>query len=692
MRDELEQAQGALVQDAAWASLIGVLSGGVVLVGFALSLGAGPLTVGFLGAVPALGQLAQLPAIALVERLRRRRWLAVGLGVAERMVVLLLAGLPFLPDRQLALDLLLLGEILIASTAAMSACAWNSWMHDLLPRQGMGAFFARRLSWSTITSLAGGLAAGALVDHWPGEEPMHAYAAAFAAAAVAGFVSSWFLVHVPEPAMAPPSDAAPSLAALLRRPLRDPNFRRLILFLSSWSFSTNLAAPFITVYLLQQLGLGLGMVLVLWAFSQFANALTVGLWGRLSDQFSNRAVLRATTPAFLACMLALPLSSACSPPLMLALLIAIHLVLGVATGGTALASGNIALRLAPRGEGTAYMAAVGLGNAAAAGLAPILGGLLASWFAVRELSVTIAWTAPGGGLALTPLHLRHWEFFFILAAALGLHALHALSLVQEGEGAGGRVQVRDLVMEAARTVRSLSSVAGLRAAGAFPFGRLVGRPKGPGVSAGRERRRSEGRGWPGRLPSARRASPQSGTDVATPVPNSGVESSHHHADELVRMERSLYWRTTASKSRSRRKPKPSSRVTSKSPGQEQTISVMRCSGCWVTRARTAGPPTRSRLASISAGVTQMPGRFSVRQVPRRVPSSAIACTRLATTMSGDESHSRVSIGTGRFEGRPASGSRMIPLAKEEAAEFGFPGRTTMVGSRQTRPSTKPLRE
>jgi hypothetical protein len=62
-----------------------VPSGGLVLVGFALAVGAGPLTVGLLGAIPAFGQLAQLPAIVLVERLRRRRLLAVWLGNSERI-------------------------------------------------------------------------------------------------------------------------------------------------------------------------------------------------------------------------------------------------------------------------------------------------------------------------------------------------------------------------------------------------------------------------------------------------------------------------------------------------------------------------------------------------------------------------------------------------------------------------------
>ena len=47
--------------------------------------------------------------------------------------------------------------------------------------------------------------------------------------------------------------------------------------------------------------------------------------------------------------------------------------------------------------------------------------------------------------------------------------------------------------------------------------------------------------------------------------------------------------------------------------------------------------------------------------------------------------------TGQTASAPASGSRMMLLAKVEAALFGLPGRTTMVGRRSARPSMKPLR-
>jgi hypothetical protein len=47
--------------------------------------------------------------------------------------------------------------------------------------------------------------------------------------------------------------------------------------------------------------------------------------------------------------------------------------------------------------------------------------------------------------------------------------------------------------------------------------------------------------------------------------------------------------------------------------------------------------------------------------------------------------------TGQIASCPASGSRMMELANVEAARLGRPGRTTMVGRRSARPSTKPLR-
>ncbi|HYF89568.1 hypothetical protein [Azospirillum sp.] len=92
---DIERGKGALVRDGAWANVVGALSGGIILVGLALELGAGPLAIGTLAAIPFFGQLAQIPAIGLVERVRQRRRIAVWSITAGR-VVLAIALLPFL--------------------------------------------------------------------------------------------------------------------------------------------------------------------------------------------------------------------------------------------------------------------------------------------------------------------------------------------------------------------------------------------------------------------------------------------------------------------------------------------------------------------------------------------------------------------------------------------------------------------
>ena len=58
-----------------------------------------------------------------------------------------------------------------------------------------------------------------------------------------------------------------------------------------------MAAPFLAVYLLQQLGYALSTVTTLRVASQVANALTLYLWGRLSDRFSNKSTRSRRSPA-----------------------------------------------------------------------------------------------------------------------------------------------------------------------------------------------------------------------------------------------------------------------------------------------------------------------------------------------------------------------------------------------------------
>lgn len=470
--DQLAAGQRSLVQDVAWGSLSGAFSGGVILTAFALLLGATPLQIGLLAAIPFVSQAAQLPAAVLIERVRQRRRIGVLAITAARLLVLCMAALPWLAPGA-ALSMLIALQLVISILSAVGGCAVNSWLHQLVPHDRLGDFFARRLVAGTAASCAGTLAAGLLVDQlknvsWP------AYGLLFALATATGFVSSHYLAATPEPLM---RDAGPPARwrELLARPFRDRRYRHLLVFLGAWTAASSMVAPFIAVYLIQQRHYAVGLVTTMWVTSQVANAFTLYAWGRLSDQFSNKAVLAVALPVYFGCMLVLTVLDAIpSPNVQLGLLYLLHVVLGIATGGIGLATGNLGLKLAPHGQGTPYLAAIGLVAAVAGGIAPIAAGGLAGFFETSQLSAVIRWAAPGVHQEMVVLEFTHWEFVFAISALLGLYVMHALSRVDEGHEVSERQVVQAFALEAWRSVNAVSSVAGALGS-LFPFERATER-------------------------------------------------------------------------------------------------------------------------------------------------------------------------------------------------------------------------
>jgi MFS family permease len=210
-------------------------------------------------------------------------------------------------------------------------------------------------------------------------------------------------------------------------------------------------------------------VMLLSVVSQITNLVAVRSWGVLSDRFAHKSVLTVAAPTYVLCIVAMVGASqfgnrtACG-----AYLVILHMAMGAAVAGVTLATANIALKLSPKGSATAYVATSALTSSAAAGIAPILGGLFADFFAQRRFELLLRWTSPQGVVVLSPLHLSHWNFYFLIAGLLGLYALHRLSLVQEEGHIERRAMVQEVLGQTRRVVRSLGTVAGLRAATVFP--------------------------------------------------------------------------------------------------------------------------------------------------------------------------------------------------------------------------------
>ena len=468
--EELQRGLRSVTVDGVMSHLMGVLTGGVFLVAIALKLGASNFQIGLIAAIPPLMQLVQLPAIFLIGKFRSRKTVAVYSALIGRFGFLLIALSPFLFSPSIGLLILVISVLFYSGFGGVGGCAWNSWMRDLVPENQMGSFFSNRLRIATILGVFVSLLASMFIDFWKKSFPdveIYAYSGLFLVGFLVGLIGIFYLSRTPEPAM---TVQKTEFLKILTQPFKDVNFRRLMIFLGSWSFAVNLAAPFFTVYMLSRLGLGLSMIVALSIVSQVFNFTFLSLWGKWADKFSNKSVLAVSGPLFMLSILGWTFTTMPEKYfLTLPILVIIHIVMGIAIAGVTIASGNIGLKLAPKGYATAYLAANALVSSFAAGIAPILGGKFADFFAARNLSLVLKWSSPNREFVFQALNFQHWDFFFGLAFLIGLYALHRLSMVEEHGEVDDEVVRAEFIDAIKRPIRSLSTGAGLFQIISYPY-------------------------------------------------------------------------------------------------------------------------------------------------------------------------------------------------------------------------------
>lgn len=469
---QLQSALKNIIRDGVASQTMGILTGGAFLVAFAVKLGASNLVIGLLAAIGPLSQLLQLPAIFLVEKVRNRRMITVVAAGLSRLCWLIIAVSPFLFPPKAAIAILLVLLVVVSAFGAVAGCSWNSWMRDLIPENIMGTFFSKRMQISTGVGIGLSIVAAVFLDGWKKGLPDHelaGYSVLFFLGFLAGLAGLLFLLKTPEIPM-PQVQEKQKMLKLLAQPFKDINFRKLIAFMCSWNFAVNLAGPFFMVYMLQRLGLSMSFIIALSIVSQVFNFLFLKLWGKYTDRFSNKSVLAISGPLFIVSILAWTFTTMPEKYfLTIPLLVVIHIVMGLSSAGVSLASGNISLKLAPKGQATVYLATNTIVNSIAAGLAPILGGKFADFFAGRELAWTLRYTAPSGEVILPTLNLQQWDFFFALAFVIGIYAMHRLSMIREEGEVEEKIVAQELFTEVRIQVRTLSSVEGVRQMVSFPI-------------------------------------------------------------------------------------------------------------------------------------------------------------------------------------------------------------------------------
>lgn len=426
--NQTQRALQLTVRDGICSEAMVTLTAGTFLTAFALKLGATGFQIGILAAIPTLANLFPFLSIWLLRKLPNRKVLTVAVTALARIPLLLIGLLPFILPAGTALLGMILLFFIHQSLGAVAGTIWTSWMKDVVPSHQLGSYFSKRSRIITFISLLLSLVVAGILDYIKTDFSAYetaTYSMLFVAGGLIGLTGLLLLTKTPEPQM---KKLRFRFGRSFKQPLVDKNYRKLLIYQSVWTFASNLAVPFYTVYQLTLLKFPVSMVIIFSIVNQLAIALFVKIWGMYSDRFSNKTILKICSPVYLACMLLWTYTSTPEPHLFTIPMVALlHFVSGACFAGINLALTNISIKLAPKENTVSYISAKAMVVAIISGIAPLIAGIASTHVTSMHFTLSIGsvWLAD----------LSSWDFFFILAALVGTASLFILkNISEEGEG------------------------------------------------------------------------------------------------------------------------------------------------------------------------------------------------------------------------------------------------------------------
>ncbi|MEZ6128477.1 MAG: MFS transporter [Planctomycetaceae bacterium] len=397
---------------------------------FARHFGGTGLHVGILGAIPTGMLFLQFLSAVVANHLTYRRGLWMAVSIVQRLILLPVALGPLVfPNVAGVVWLWMFLGLTVVNHGLLHFATplWMSWMGDYLPRHRMAQFWGVRHLWMQWAGAAALLLASLLLQVYS-REIVLAFAIMMSIAAVIGVIDILMFFPVTEPPVTKITDTG--IRRVLLEPFRDREFRSFIRFMAFWHFAAMTGAPFISLFLLSEIGMSLSRLLLLWVFCWVGGAVCSARLGQLIGRVGHRPILILCTALKSTNMLALILVPN-DPTLAFWLLIPVFVVDSILNAGFAVATNGFLLTKSPAGNRTMFIAA---GTA----LAGMVGG-------ITSVACGALLTFTDFQTTVFSLHLTSFRLLFAISILLRLASVLLVVRIREPEAHGTRIVVSQLI-------------------------------------------------------------------------------------------------------------------------------------------------------------------------------------------------------------------------------------------------------
>ena len=288
-----------------FGNLHGIICGGgtTAMVGLANELKAGDLAFGFINGIPQAAALLQIPFSILVNWTHHRKKYMLTLGVFSRALWILFGLVPLIvptnPEWLPLWTMIFLLGLSSCCGAVINVC-WLPWFSDLAPIRLRGRWFSVRDMLAAVFNLCFGLIVAWLLDTLP---VTNRYIIVFALGGFLGMLDMFCFGFCKETYSDQPRKL--HIGPVLKTIRSNKPFCRLIVMWTAWCFTSNLSAPYLGRYSVNEMGLSFMQMTVFGtAAAAVATVLVISRWGRTMNEYGSRnvmllsALLASLTDAF----------------------------------------------------------------------------------------------------------------------------------------------------------------------------------------------------------------------------------------------------------------------------------------------------------------------------------------------------------------------------------------------------------
>lgn len=429
--------------DVAFATAFGTLFGGSLMVGFVQHLGGNDYWLGLLGAIPALMGLAQIPGAAFGRgHASFKKYVRRG-GLTWRLLYLPIVFIPFIPvptEVRLFLLILMLG---IASFAVnLVNPIYTEWIGKIVPERSRGWYFSQRTIIATITGMIVGLIGARLLDVFQGTTNEAAgYAIIFGSGWIFGMISQYFFERMSDSTRE--EVVKPSIKStidVIREPMRDKNFRRIMAFVAFIAISQGFAGNLFSAFALETLKINFTVLQITSVASAVGTLLSVKIFGFLADRYGNKPLLLLMTAGVTTTPI---MWMVCQPGNVMQNVLVLgigHIFVGIFWSGVGISQMNLYLASSNASNRANYLAAALTVNSLALALSPLAG----SWMLAT----------------LRPFQGAEWayKYVFLAVAVQRVIALLLLMRVKEKGAESFTETVRQLTEVRPKSFAALRAV------------------------------------------------------------------------------------------------------------------------------------------------------------------------------------------------------------------------------------------